>query len=273
MAQRILFPEWRAENEATKYPFAQCASLTNGSKTILEGMFLDASLYPIGGGYDLHISEVVITNDAVRIYIGTVAQKQLCSATFSRLAPPDLLKVVDSANRPAGVLVSESSRLGLFNGWGTGVHQFTLKQTMFAASCVVPIPDTGVRGIRLADGTVLTGEVWLVGGKGVTLSSRTDLEARRDNPQGKPVTTITIDAVGDPLFRRCACGDLFETPSFVQTLTFVDKNQTVVVSPGDYGNIRIAVNNDLAQHPVLRISATDKGLYVHAVGTLLQSVR
>lgn len=41
MAERILFPEWRKQQEATKYPFAEYATLRNGTgRFFIEGVFL-----------------------------------------------------------------------------------------------------------------------------------------------------------------------------------------------------------------------------------------
>ncbi len=276
MAERVQFPQWRAENDPTKYPFAARATLTNGQRSLVEGSLLDAILYPIGGGARLRMSKVVVTHGTVTIHIGDQVEAELASGEFDLLSPPDSLPLVDAYGRPAGLLVSEATRLAIFGAWGVGTYEFTAEQAEFAATVCAPQPAVGVRGVLLDDGTVLTGEVWLVGDDGVVLrKEEVTVPAARCGGDSVTREVIRIDVVGDPLFRRrlCAPADLFATPNFIRTVTFKDQKQTVVCSPNVYGDIKVSVNNALAADTVLRIHPTPEGNKFEVVGSLLKSVR
>lgn len=274
MAERILFQEWRKENETTKYPFADASTLTNGNQFIVEGTILDAILYPIGGDARLYLSQVTVGFDVVTIWIGNVANKLLASATLPTLNPPDDLTFTDTYGRPAGLMVSESIRLGIFASWGIGTFTFKNDQTEFAATVCVPQPAQGVRGVLLDDGTLLTGDVWLVGDDGVVLRHESILAP---SPQGACGPTIAyevirVDVVGDPLYTRRLCLPqlLFATPNFIKTVTFQDPHQRIVCTPNAFGDIKMTVNNSTAAQPVLRIHPTQNGNKVEVVGTMLQ---
>ena len=192
---RILYPEWPAENSKTKYPFAARATLTNGAVQLLIGTFLDAVLFPIGGHERLRLSKVIVTHANVTLYIGDQITEELASGTFNLPVPPDNVSLADTYGRPAGFIISDSQHLGLFPSWGVGTYKFTADATEFAATVCIPTPEAGVRGFLLDDGTLLTGDVWLIGDAGVALSA--------DSSSGQPV--IRVDVVGDPLFLRQQC--------------------------------------------------------------------
>jgi hypothetical protein len=271
--QRILFPQWRDQNETTNYPFAQYVTLSNGMVTLLEGTLIDAALYPIGGGAQLRLSQVVVTHQTVTVYIGDNDTALLASGQFSLTDPPYNVGLVDVYNRPAGVLISEPQRLGLFASWGVGTFTFESTATEFAATVCFPTPQIGIRGIQLADGTVLTGQVWLVGGLGVQLS-HTTVYAEDPATGGNtvlPLEVIRVDVVGDPLYLRALSPtSLFQTPQFLKTLTFQDSKQTVICGPDEFGDVKILVGNNLAADTALRVHPTAAGTKLEVVGSLVQ---
>lgn len=258
MAERTLTPEYRAARAETRYPFAAAATLTNAAgDAFLEGTLLDAALYPVGGAAGLYLSAVVVARQAVTLWVGNEGDERLCSGTFAAARPPDVVPLADALGRPAGLLVSEATRLAPLLAWPAGTHAFTRAETEFAASVCVPTPERGVRGLLLDDGTLLTGDVWLVGGEGVVL--------REDAPG-----TIRLDVVGDPLFRRRLCGPgaAFAVPRPITTLRFLDPHGAAFdVTPDAQGNVRIAAANAAAHDTVLRVVATEAGLRVGAVGS------
>jgi hypothetical protein len=267
MAERILFPEWRKQNETTKYPFSERATLVNRQgKIILEGVFADANLYPIGGTVGLYLSRIVVSHATVTLYIGNEGNTALCSTSFSILNPPALLQLKDKYLRPAGVLVSDTDRLSVFQTLGIGTHDFERTHTEFAATVCVPMPETGVRGILLDDGTLLAGDVWLVGADGIVLRKQTVMQTVNC---GSTVSrdVIRVDVVGDPLYRRRLCDpqSLFTTVNPVKTVRFLAENLTFDCSSTD-GNIGISVNNAAATDTILRITNTATGLKISAAG-------
>lgn len=257
MGQRTLFPEWIAQQAATRYPFGSESSLSNDTVAVPVGVFVDAALYPVGGGENLHLSQVEVGFRGAVATIGTPMNKALATATFSLVSPPDSLVFEDAYGRPAGVLLASEGRLGELVAWGTGVHEFDETQTGFASTCVFPTPEVGVRGVLLEDGSFFAGDVWLVGSDGVVF--------RKDGSK------VRIDVVGDPLFRRKLCdgGGTFSPPRFVQSIRFKAANGEFVATPDDAGSISLTAGNNLAADSVLRIDFTDGGLRIFAVGSPL----
>lgn len=266
MPERVLYPQWRDEHENTKYPFGDAASLANAEGyVVLEGTFLDAALFPIGGRDGLYLSSVEVTHDAVTLWVGDVGSKTLASGTFSLVAPPSSLALLDEEGRPAGLLVSEAERLGVFQSWEVGTHVFKPEQTQFVASVCFPTPAPGVRGVLLDDGTLLTGDVWLVGDDGVVI--------REDDTRALVCATearvIRVDVVGDPLYRRRLCepgAGLFTTPRFVRSVRVVHQDGTFTVTPDGTGDLKVAAHNDLADDTALRVRTIAEGVVIEAVG-------
>lgn len=269
MAERSIFPEWQKQNEPTRYPFADVAKLVNAEgRVLVEGTFLDAALYPIGASTGLYLSSVVVTHTDVTITLSSPAGVAAIG-DFKLVSPPDVIDLFDSYGRPAGVLVSESRRLGLFQAWGVGTHEFLADETEFAATCVFPTPEIGVRGIRLETGELFTGDVWLVGDDGIVLRmERLEIPVSGTN-ELRRVNAIRVDVVGDPLFRRRLCEprSLFSTPTFVTAIRFVSLTDDFTCGPDASGNLRFVANNYLAADSVLRISTTTDSIVVGAVGS------
>lgn len=249
MPERIIFPEFRDELEFTNYPFADGASLTTeaGNHSIDQSTFLDASLYPIGGAENQYISKVEITLRAITIRVSDHVTPDLCYATFDPLQPPSVLEFWDDYGRPAGVMISEPPRLSRFSAWDRGTHTFARGTTEFCASCVIPTPEIGVRGILTENDELLTGDVWIAGENGVTVREIINNQIR-------------VDVVGDPLFVRKQCDplELFEPPLFIKTINHCP--------PDALGDFRIEVNDYDAPETIMRIVHTNNGLRIEAAG-------
>jgi hypothetical protein len=231
---RITYPDWRNENQASNYPFADTATLMSRDKLVLPvDMLVDASIFPIGGGARLYISSIVVGNRAVTIWIGDATNAQRASCVFDPLAPPGMLALADSYGRPAGMFVADPLQLAAAQSWSAGTHTFDLGATEFVASCTISTPEAGVRGLAAAQGILLTGDVWLVGEDGVVLTEE----------EGN----IRVDVVGDPLFARqqCASLNLFNTPRVLKTINNI--------LPGPDGSFQFAVAAASAADTVLRI--------------------
>ena len=254
MPERIIFPEFRNELEFTRYPFADSATLqASNTRQLLEpDIFLDASLYPIGGSVQLFISSIVVTTHKVTVWLSDRLITNIASSTFDPLNPPENLEFVDKYDRPAGVLVSEVLRLARFSGWDVEEHLFAVQATEFVSSCVIPTPEVGVRGLMTTDGAILTGNVWLIGANGVVLRLEGDC-------------TIRVDIVGDPLFRRKLCTESaqFVTPRLLRTINGCP--------PDENGDYKLIVGNHLDPQTVLRINPVDDGLQIEVIGELVRT--
>ena len=77
---------WREKHENSRYPFSDESSLLSvDGLDIGVDTFLDASVYPIGGSSQMYLSKVTVSTAKITIYIGTVAEPELCSAEFDPL--------------------------------------------------------------------------------------------------------------------------------------------------------------------------------------------
>lgn len=271
----IRHPEWRKSHEPTRYPFAENATLKSGNDTILEETFLDAIFYPVGNSRRLYLSQIDVGHEEVTLYIGTPLNRLLASGNFEHLNPPNEIAFEDDFDRPAGVLVSEAERLAVFQSWSVGTHVFTPDVTEFATTVSVPTPEIGVRGILLEDGSFFAGDVWLVGDDGIVLREETVSVSAKpagcDQGETEMVSVIRVDIVGDTLFRRRLCQptDLFNTPRYIEQVTFIQGNTRFACVPDDIGDIKMLVGNHLAEDTVLRIRSTPDGIVIEAIGEQL----
>lgn len=246
--ERILFPEFRNENEFSRYPFADSASLlADSEQRIPVETFIDASIHPIGGRERMGILSITIRPRLVTIVIGDIAGNNLCAGSFDPLDPPTTIPLEDQYGRAAGILLSEPLRLAIFATWDIGVHTFSTGTAEFVASVTIPTPEIGVRGIMTEAGDLLTGDIWVVGDNGVVV---------REDGEG----IIRVDIVGDPLFvrRLCAPSDQFTTPRFIQTIN--------ECSPDENGNFVLTVGDHFAETTIIRIYPDGDGLKIEAVG-------
>lgn len=252
---RILYPQYRDEQADSRYPFGDRATLVSTERSLELGRdtFIDAAVYTIGGERRAYISAIVVTPALITIRVGDTANKQRASAAYNPLSPPEdgVLELFDAYGRPAGKLLSSPLALARFSGWPVETHTFSVAATEFVASVVIPAQEPGVRGVRVADSTPLTGDVWLIGGRGVTL--------RAEGPN-----TIRIDINGEPLFSRilCEAPGRFEPKNALQTLTI----NGVAVGPDDFGNFTLTATGHGAPDTVLRVYAVDGSIKIDTVG-------
>lgn len=260
--------QWRDEQDASNYPFEDGATLLNDAGvTLPPGLFLDAILYPVDIGSRPRLSQLVVTNSTVTVVIGDSYTDELCSGTVDLLSIGDLIPLRDAAGRDSGVLVSDSLRLSSLQSLVNGTHEFTAEQAGFVPSVVAAAPPTGVQGLRLPDGTIITGEVWLVGGEGIIFDVADTVDG------GAAATLIRAHAVGDPLFKKTACAEeTYETPRFLRRLVVQKGPLSHYLGPNDFGDIPITVGSNLVTDTVLRVEGIAGGARVSVVGEKLRSV-
>jgi hypothetical protein len=245
-------PDYRDENLTSRYPFADGSLLVADSGlTVDPATFTDATIYPIGGQERTALTAIAVDNRDIALWIGDAADDRRASGTFDPLDPPSEIHLADRYGRPAGMLLTDPTLLAASQAWSYGVHTFPAGMAEFIASCVIPTPEIGVRGFLTADGDLLTGDVWLVGERGVVIRGEDEV--------------IRIDIVGDPLFARrlCAPLGLFVTPRMIRTINHIP--------PGPDGNFQVIIGNHDAVDTILRIyplSATE--LAIEAVGATLE---
>lgn len=260
----IRHPEFLSELENTKYPFSPKSSLTNGDVSLLEGTFLDAHVYPVVGGDRYYLSRVEVSNQSITLSIGNLTTRVVASGSIDLPITDNNVALYDEHGRPAGIIVSEPLRLSTLIAWGTGSHVFEPRHTEFAITCQMPVPNPGVTGFRLPDGSVLSGKVWFVGESGVVLQAVDIL-----NQQGNTERVIQISVVGDPLFLQKLCDpeSLFVPANPVRVLRIVNNDYTFDSVPDDHGNFSISVNDSMAIDTALRVRTSTDGIVFEVEGS------
>lgn len=250
---RILFPEFRDEQEASRYPFADSAGLqseTNADIQLAPDTFIDAAFFIIGGAQRVYISSIIVETQSVTINVGDEELDQRVATTYNPLSPPEngLLILADQYGRPGGTLLSTAIALARLSGWAVGTYEFAIDQTEFVASVVIPANEPGVRAIQPETKQFLTGDIWLVGDQGIVL--------RQDGPH-----VIRIDIIGEPLFRRRLCepqSENFPTKRYVKTINGC--------GPDEFGNFTFTATGQAAADTVLRVYVDNETIVINTVG-------
>jgi len=253
--EHIIFPQFRDEQSASKYPFVDYATLTatDGRTSFAKDVFIDAVFYPINGGIAVYISRVVVAVNKVTIYATTVSPAVTVSASYSPLDLPtnNIFTFYDDYSRPAGVLVFNPERIPEIYQWGFGTYTFVRQATEVVATAFIPAQEPGVRGLTVNEAQFITGDVYLVGSAGVVLRVEAD-------------NVIRVDTVGSPLFQREICdaaGKTKQAQRFVSTINGCTADE--------FGNFTITAtdrNITDGDGTVLRVYPSNFGLVIEAAG-------
>lgn len=249
MSERIQNYEFRDDFRAAHYPFSDSADRISNEyrRVISAGTFVDALLYPIGAVSNIYLSQIVISAQTVTFSIADQRQRVLATGVSNLFDPDEIIYFYDLRSRPAGTIVAAPLALSQFSAWEIGEHTFNSTQTEFVASCLkVPISN-GVQGFTTENLDLFAGDVYLLGENGITLTAADDI--------------ITVNAIGDPLYRRREC---LPTEKFIPPSFFLTINNC---PPDQYGNFNITVGDNLAADTIVRIVQTDSGLEIRAIGT------
>ena len=249
----IVFPEFRDEWESLNYPFSDNSTLTTTDGLVIDpSLFLDASVYPAGLSAGGRLVSITGTDTSIIFTVGDALSVNLATATLDKTSLPTVLPLQDSYNRSAGMFLIDPTLLAVIRTWSNGVHRFAVGTADFVASACIPSPAVAVEGVTTNGTELLTGEVWMVGDRGVVLTKTPN------QPE------IRVDVVGDPLFvrRLCAPVQQFTTPRFIQTINGQ--------KPDKNGNYNITVSNALTPDTILRIYAKDGALQIESAGPLIQ---
>jgi len=272
----VLFKEWRDEQAPNNYPFADNATLSNGQVVLPPEFLTDAVLYPVGGQARMYLSKLEIGSEVMTIFVGDPSNPELAFGEVNLLDIKNEVLLEDRHGRPAGMFLTNPLRISITRTFGLGIHEFQLDQTEFVVDVCVPTPEIGVRAIELDDGNLFFGEVWIYGGDGVVLRHRENTGSQFPvNVNADLEQVIQVNVVGDPLFRRrlCAATELFDAPQFIKKVIFIYDGREFETDPGDFGDIRISVNNTAVEDTILRVRTSAEGVLFEVVGESLNGSR
>ena len=74
---KIVFGDWRDDNQQRRYPFADDATLIGDTLTIPKSLFIDGRLYPIGGNEDLFLSRVTRSGNVITFAVTATGAGEL----------------------------------------------------------------------------------------------------------------------------------------------------------------------------------------------------
>lgn len=240
----VVFNDWRTDNAARNYPFADDATLIGDDLTLSQSLFIDGRLYPIGGGPQLYLKHVTRDGSDIEFAIATEAAGILATGGYDVTDIPASGEIAfhDVYGRPAGMLLSTADSLQAFSGLNSGTYEFIVAQTRFATAVVVAQPAVGVRGFILPSGELMTGDVWLVGEDGVVL---------RVDDDG----ALRVDVIGDPYATRKLCEDDAPSDDDIEALMPYCPVETINgIAPDDNGNFQLLVGSNQSLSNILRIT-------------------
>jgi len=156
--------EWRDSNNDRGYPFSDDAGLRAETGLPLPNdAFLDAVFFPIDLVGSLYLSLINKANGVVEIADSANGSTK---GTAAIIAGEETLEFSDVYGRPTGTLVIGPG----FEGTSS-LTVLDAENAAFAAACVFPQNQQGVRGFLLPDGTLVTGTVIIRGGNGIRVDS------------------------------------------------------------------------------------------------------
>ena len=171
-----VYQSWDDSHEETQYPFADEASLisADGAARLPAGVLIDAVVGARDITATVYVSELLVKAAAVTI---TFAQNGAPLATATVTASSaDWLPLVSAVPNVlyAGKVKVSAARVGALFEMGLGTHLFAEDATPLVPYSVFLSPATGVTGISLPSGEVLTGDITLFLGSGIDADMRAD---------------------------------------------------------------------------------------------------
>lgn len=265
MPARKDYAEYGEDFLGSKYPFADQATLTNGQMVWPKDVLIDAIIHIPDAGPRFYISEVRISSTELKIWVGDASRPRLASGSLSRSDLQEDMELQTERRSSAGLLIASPQGWQSLLAWPLGVHTFKLTQTELCAAVCWPLPNSGVNGIVLDDGSLVANEVWLVGGDGVVLEVQDRLSWK---PPYNQVPVIRVHAWGDPLSRYY---DLVRQKlsskswkRYLRQITFKHRCQTqVVTGAGHIGSSCAVLQVDPYRYP-------DTALQVRSTGEALE---
>lgn len=190
------YVQWKNKNSYRSYPIADDSSFsTDSGDRIPDDVFLDALITPIDPVGTVYVSAINFPDNRLEVSDSTGV------IAFASLKNEDLeLSLTDSYGRNIGVIVVTESFYDL-----GGKLEFRAHALPFSPAAVLPQRQNCVRGIKLPDGTLLTGDVTIIGIDGIEVSLdgdyvRFDAVGTSDDPEcielPPPLKCMMVSQIG-----------------------------------------------------------------------------
>lgn len=232
--------EWRNQQAHARYPFRDDATLVGPSLTLENDWFVDACLFPASAGEgNLRLSAIERTTTGLLFEISDAVNMVVARGQLAETGEPDVISLTDPYGRAAGLLVITEIGRARFRSLQRARHVFTDAQTGFLPVVQHPSANPGIKMLVLDQSTGFTGDVYLVGERGVELWADED--------------AIRVDVVGDAwhAVRECLAE---EDDIAVDALLARRALRTINrIGPDERGDFQITVGGQLAATQTLRI--------------------
>ena len=242
---QIIHPPYRDDAKGP-FPFADRSTLLSETGMSLDPeLFIDAMLYPPLNSDPLYLSGIAVTETTITYQVsGLFWAALVCGVTVAFDAI--VVELFDPDGRHAGLMLIDPSRLAQFRTWTLGSHTFTTDAATFVATCVSPEKRLGVTGLADTAGNSESGDVWLVGERGVTLTVVSDV--------------VYVHVTGDPLWRRRICNgsSAFADTRFLKTINDIP--------PDEFGGWTLGVGTKLNRNTVVRVQVEGSGIVLSVAG-------
>lgn len=264
MLTEVLVPQWRNEQQMSRYPFTDLSSLKSSGNTLElnDAEFVDAHVYVAGHNGRIFLGKILVGAADTVLTLTTDRGIALATATFDTAAVPEEIWFEDLAGRCAGVLVTDTENPP---SWPEGEHNFRTNAE-FVPTCISASTAGAGGSIVLESGEIFANDIWLVGDDGVVLA--------HDG------SVLTVHAVGDPLFKRRLCpvteegsseNAEFVTPRHLVAFSIPVEGGWVDVPADQFGGFILTANDQLSEDTVLRIfpDPDDDAVKMELVGKIL----
>lgn len=222
--QTVLLGEYRNQNSQRRYPFSDEATMVDANGNSIPTDFLiDAFLYCIDLQGSIYMSSVDLSSG--KIYFTDTGTNKVCG--YADFSPGDSQAYVyDSVQRQVGTLVFGDGLSQLF--LGSQLRTFASDATMLCPTAFIAMNQTGVRALKLPDGTIMTGTIFIEGQNGVIVTTYTD--------NGQSI--LKLDIVGAPLPTEQDCGDT--CPNITEICFERDPGSVFMISQYDTQTVAIS---------------------------------
>jgi len=167
----VLLTEYENQNQRRHYPFVDNATMKDDDGMALPADFLvDAHLYPLDPIGGVYIAK--IEGGTTIQFADTATRKVFGEAVYTQGTPTAEVVETGAYGRQVGLLVFGPGVADIIRG--RGQRTFQPEATTLTPTAYTPIKQVGVRGVRLANGTLITGDISFEGRDGVLITSRID---------------------------------------------------------------------------------------------------
>lgn len=239
------YVEWRNKNYYRGYPVADDASwtATNGS-VIPQEVFLDALLTPIDPEGVIYVSAINLSDNRVEV------SDDNGMFAWAPVTEEDSLYFQDQYGRKLGVLVVSEAFRDLGGNLSFESHALPLD-----SAAIVPQLQNCVRGVQLPDGSVVTGDVQIVGVDGMVVEHDVANNALVFSAVGIPVDPPCVE-LPEPI----KCIEVVQTGSGGTFSVSVDETDGTI-----YVDTSLTLE-DICEARKLRVLPDENGLVLNRRG-------